>query len=235
MAGGGYAEYCIAPAPQCLPIPQGLSLAEAASLPETYFTVWINVFERGGLAPGECLLVQGGSSGIGVAAIQLASAMGCRVFATAGTAEKCAACLSLGAERAINYKEEDFFDIVLGLMQGRGADVILDMIGAEYFSREVSLLAEDGRLVLISCRGAKEAPLSLRELIQRRCLTITGSTLRNRSVEFKGSIAASLRKKVWPLFEAGRIKPVIYKTFSLENASEAHRLMESGVHIGKSS
>lgn len=232
VAGGGYAEYCAAPEPQCLPIPKGLTFAEASSLPEAYFTVWANVFERGRLSPGETFLMQGGSSGIGVAAIQLASAMGSRVFATAGSADKCFACEHLGAERAINYKKEDFVEIVKGLTGGRGADVILDVIGADYLTREVALLAEDGRLVMISNFGPKEAPLNLRELIARG-LTVTGSMLRTRSVAFKGAIAKALKNKVWPLLESRRIKPVVYKTFPLSAAPEAQRLMESSAHIGK--
>ena len=230
--GGGYAEYCIAPASNCLPIPKTLSALEAASLPETFFTVWTNVFDRARLQPGETLLVQGGSSGIGVAAIQIAHARGHRVFATAGSAEKCAACEKLGAERAINYKTEDFVEIVKASTAGKGVDVILDMVGGNYVPKEIKCLAEDGRMVFIASLGGVKAEIDIFE-IQRRRLVITGSTLRPRPVEFKGAIAKSLREKIWPLIEAGRIKPVVYKTFPLAQASEAHRLMESSQHIGK--
>jgi NADPH2:quinone reductase len=230
--GGGYAEYCVTPEVQALPVPKGLSMPEAASLPETFFTVWSNVYDRGRLAPGESLLVQGGTSGIGVTAIQMARATGNRVFATAGSEEKCAACLALGAEAAFNYKTQDFVEGVKTATGGKGVDVILDMAAGDFVPRELKALADDGRLVFIAfLRGAK-TELDVNELMRRR-LTLTGSTLRPRPVAFKGAIAASLRSRIWPLIEAGRIKPVIYKTFKLEQAAEAHRLMESSAHIGK--
>ncbi len=230
--GGGYAEYCVAPEGQALPVPKGLSLVEAAALPETFFTVWGNVYERGGFAPGETLLVQGGSSGIGVSAIQMAAATGNRVFATAGSDEKCAACVRLGAEKAFNYNTQDWSAEVLAATGGRGVDVILDMVGGDYVPRELKCIAEEGRLVFIAyLRGAK-AELGI-DVVMRRRLTITGSTLRPRPVEFKASLARKLRERIWPLIEAGRIKPEIYQTFPLEQAAEAHRLMESSQHIGK--
>ena len=232
VTGGGYAEFCVAPAEQCLPVPRGLTLIEAASLPETFFTVWSNVFDRGRLTPGESLLVQGGSSGIGVTAIQLARAFGNRVFATAGSPEKCAACERLGAERAINYRTEDFVAVAKSATGGRGVDVILDMIGGEYVPREIVALAEEGRLVLISTMGGAMAEIDLRAVMGRR-LSITGSTLRVRTPEFKGGIARALREKVWPLLERGTVKPIVHATFPLERASDAHRLMESSGHIGK--
>lgn len=232
VAGGGYAEYCTAPAPQCLPIPRGLTAVEAASLPETFFTVWTNVFERGRLIAGETLLVQGGASGIGVAAIQVARAFGCRVFATAGSPEKCAACECLGAERAVNYKTEDFAEVVTKATDGRGVDVILDMVGGDYVSREIKILAEDGRLVFISGLSSFAAQINILEIMQRR-LTLTGSRLRSRPVAFKGAIAQALLKNVWPLIEAEKVKPVVFRTFSLAAADDAHRLLESGAHIGK--
>lgn len=230
--GGGYAEYCVASAGQCLPIPGNLSEVEAASLPETFFTVWSNVFDRGRLAPGETLLVQGGSSGIGVTAIQMARALGHRVLATAGTDEKARACEALGAERCINYKSEDFVAEVKRLTDGRGADVILDMVAGDYVPREIRCLADDGRLVLIALLGGAAAQIPLDQVLVRR-LTITGSTLRPRPVAFKSAIASSLRQRIWPLLESGRIRPVIYRTFPLEQAADAHRLMESSTHIGK--
>ncbi len=230
--GGGYAQYCVTPAGQCLPVPKGLSLVEAASLPETFFTVWINVFDRAKLAPGETLLVQGGSSGIGVTAIQTARAFGNRVFATAGSAEKCAECEKLGAERAINYRSQDFVEVVKELTAGKGADVILDMVGGDYVPRELKCLATDGRLSIIAFLGGTRATLDMGDILYRR-LTITGSTLRPRSVEYKTQVAAALREKVWPLIEAGKIRPVIYQTFPLAEASKAHALMESSVHVGK--
>ena len=230
--GGGYAEYCVTPEVQALPIPKGLSPVEAASLPETFFTVWSNVYDRARLAPGESLLVQGGSSGIGVTAIQMAAAMGNRVFATAGSDEKCAACVTLGAEKAINYRTQDFAAELKAATGGKGVDVILDMVGGDYVPRELKCLADEGRLVFIASLGGAKAEIDIFE-IQRRRIVITGSTLRPRPVEFKGSIARSLREKIWPLIEAGKIKPVIYKTFPLAQAAEAHRLMESSQHIGK--
>ncbi len=230
--GGGYAEYCVAPEVQALPVPKGLSLVEAAALPETFFTVWGNVYERGKLAPGEALLVQGGSSGIGVSAIQMAAATGNRVFATAGSDEKCAACVCLGAEKAFNYRTQDWSAEVLAATGGKGVDVILDMVGGDYVPRELNCMAEEGRLVFIAyLRGAK-TELNI-DVVMRRRLTITGSTLRPRPVEFKAALARKLRERIWPLIEAGRIKPAIYKTFPLEQAAEAHRLMESSQHIGK--
>ena len=232
VQGGGYAEYCVAPAGQCLPLPKGLTALEGASLPENFFTVWSNVFDRCALSGSDTLLVQGGSSGIGVAAIQLASALGHRVFATAGSDEKARACEALGAERGINYRSEDFVAVVKELTGGKGVDVILDMVGGDYLPREIDCLAEDGRIGLIAVQGGTKAELDLGTLLRRR-LTVTGSTLRPRSVAFKTAIAQHLRETVWPLIEAGKIKPVIYKTFPLDKASEAHALMEASTHIGK--
>jgi NADPH2:quinone reductase len=232
VQGGGYAEYCVAPLQQCLPIPAGLTMLEAASLPETYFTVWSNVFDRAGMLPGETLLVQGGASGIGVAAIQIAAALGHRVFATAGSDMRCRATESLGAECGINYREEDFEQIVKSLTQGRGVDVILDMVAGEYVPREINSLADDGRLVIIALLGGVSSQLDMSQLLRRR-LTVTGSTLRPRSIAFKSAIAKQLLEKVWPLLEVKRIKPVIHRIYPLELASEAHVLMESGQHIGK--
>jgi len=226
--GGGYAEYCVAPEVQALPVPKGLSLIEAASLPETFFTVWGNVFDRGRLAPGETLLVQGGTSGIGVSAIQMAAAMGNRVFATAGSDDKVAACLRLGAAKAFNYKTQDFEKE----LQNETVNVVLDMVGGDYVPKELRCLAEDGRLVFIAFLRGMKTELDIM-LVMRKRLTITGSTLRPRPVAFKGAIANSLREKIWPLIERGRIRPEIYKTFPLEQAADAHRLMESSQHIGK--
>jgi NADPH2:quinone reductase len=232
VAGGGYAEYCAAPLQQCLPVPAGLSVLEAASLPETLFTVWSNVFDRGRLAGADTLLVQGGSSGIGVAAIQLAAALGHRVFVTAGSDAKCRACEALGAERAINYRTEDFVELVKSLTQGKGVDVILDMVGGDYLPREINCLADDGRLVLIALQGGSKSSIDLGQVLRRR-LSITGSTLRARPGTFKAAIAWRLRDQVWPLIEQGKIKPVIYQTFPLEQAAQAHALMESSSHVGK--
>src|SRR5690606_5170768 len=232
VQGGGYAEYCTAPVAQCLPIPKGLSALEAASLPETFFTVWSNVFDRGHLSPGETFMVQGGTSGIGVTAIQMAAALGHTVFATAGSDEKCRACEELGATRAINYKTEDFVEVVKEATNRKGVDVILDMVAGDYIQRQLSCLADDGRLVFIAMLGGGKAMVNFGPVLLRR-LTITGSTLRPRPVEFKAAIAAKLRERVWPLIEAGKIKPVVYKTFPLEQAAEAHALMESSAHIGK--
>lgn len=232
VQGGGYAEYCVAPAAQCLPIPRGLTLVQAASLPETFFTVWSNVFDRARLAPGESLLVQGGSSGIGVTAIQMAAALGHRVFATAGSAAKCAACTDLGASRAINYRSEDFVSVIKAETGGRGVDVILDMVAGDYVPRELESLADDGRLAIIALLGGAKTQVDLNQILRRR-LTITGSTLRPRPVEFKAAIAAQLRARIWPLLEEGRIKPVIYREFALEDAAAAHAMMESSEHVGK--
>ncbi len=232
VQGGGYAEYCAAPIAQCLPVPKGLSAVEAASLPETFFTVYSNVFDRARLSEGETLLVQGGTSGIGVTAIQLATAMGHRVFATAGSDDKCRACESLGAEKGINYRTEDFVEVVKAATGGKGVDVVLDMVAGDYLPREVSCLADDGRIVIIALLGGAKATVNLGDVLRRR-LTITGSTLRPRPVAFKAAIAASLKEKVWPLLEAGKIKPVIFKTFPLAQAAEAHTLMESSTHVGK--
>ena len=230
--GGGYAEYCVAPEVQALPLPKGLTPVQAASLPETFFTVWANVYDRARLAPGETLLVQGGSSGIGVTAIQMAAATGNRVFATAGSDEKCAACVRLGAEKATNYRTEDWSAEVLAATGGKGVNVILDMVGGDYVPRELKCLADDGRLVFIAYLRGPKAELNI-DAVMRKRLTISGSTLRPRPVEFKGHIARNLREKIWPLIESGRIKPEIYKTFPLEQAADAHRLMESSQHIGK--
>ena len=230
--GGGYAEYCVTPEVQALPVPKGFSMVEAASLPETFFTVWSNVYDRGRLAAGETLLVQGGSSGIGVTAIQMAKATGNRVFATAGSEEKCAACVRLGAEAAFNYKTQDFVAGVKAATGGKGVDVILDMAAGDFVPQELKALADDGRLVFIAFLRGMKTELDVNELMRRR-LTLTGSTLRPRPIAFKGAIAASLRSHIWPLIDAGKIKPVIYKTFPLEQAAEAHRLMESSAHIGK--
>ena len=229
LPGGGYAEYVATPAAHCLPVPEGMGLREAACLPETYFTVWSNVFQRGALKAGERFLVHGGSSGIGTTAIQLAHVMGARVFATAGSAEKCAACLSLGAERAINYREEDFVEV---LRAEGGADLILDMVGGDYIPRNVKTLADDGRLVQIAFLQAPKVELNFVHLMVRR-LTITGSTLRPQSVEAKARIASSLSEHVWPLLDAGRIGPVMDSEVPLEKASEAHARMESSAHVGK--
>ena len=232
VQGGGYAEYCAAPAPQCLPVPKGMTPIEAASLPETFFTVWSNVFDRAALKPGESFLVQGGSSGIGVAAIQMVKAFGHKVLATAGSPGKCEACVKLGADRAINYKTEDFVAAAKEATAGRGVDVILDMVGGDYIDRELKCLADDGRIVIIAFLGGAKATLYLSDILRRR-LTVTGSALRPRPVEFKGAIAKNLREKVWPLIEAGKIKAIIYETFPLAEATKAHALMESSRHIGK--
>ena len=240
VAGGGYAELCVAPVVQCLPVPQGLTDTEAASLPETFFTVWSNVFDRGHLQAGETLLIQGGSSGIGVTAIQMAKAAGATVIVTAGSDDKCQACLALGADHAINYKTTDFVAEVKRLTGGAGVDVILDMVAGDYVAREVEALAEDGRLVIIAVQGGVDSSVNA-GLVLRRRLTITGSTLRPRSVEFKGAIARALREKVWPALVSGRIKPVIHSVFDAvkpdgdlpSGAARAHALMESNQHIGK--
>ena len=232
VQGGGYAEYCAAPVAQCLPIPKGLSALEAASLPETFFTVYSNLFERAKLSGDETLLVQGGTSGIGVTAIQMAQAFGHKVWATAGSDDKCRACEALGAERGINYKSEDFVEVVKAATNGKGVDVIIDMVAGDYVGREISCLADDGRLVIIALLGGASGKVDFGQILRRR-LTITGSTLRPRPVAFKQMIADKLHQKVWPLIETGKIKPVIFKTFSLEQADQAHALMETSTHVGK--
>ncbi len=232
VAGGGYADFCTAPAPQCLPIPRGLDAIKAAAVPETFFTVWTNVFDRARLKAGESILIHGGSSGIGTTAIQLAREFGARVFATAGSAEKCAACVKLGAARAIDHRREDFVAVVQEATCGRGVDVILDMVGGSYINRNLKILALEGRLVQIAFLEGSKAEIDFAPLMMKR-LTVTGSTLRPRSVAEKGAIAKALREKVWPLIEAGKIGPVIFKTFPLAEAAAAHRLMESSSHIGK--
>ena len=232
IAGGGYAEFCVAPVGQCLPVPAGLSDVEAASLPETFFTVWSNVFDRGGLLRGETLLVQGGTSGIGVTAIQLAKAAGARVIATAGSDDKCAACVRLGADHAINYRTHDFVAEVKRLTGGQGANVVLDMVAGDYVARELQCLADDGRLVIIAVMGGVKSEIDAGAVLRRR-LVITGSTLRPRPVAFKSAIAASLRANVWPWLEAGRVRPVIHHVFPAAEAAAAHALMESNQHIGK--
>ena len=233
VAGGGYADLCVAPVGQCLPVPQGLSDIEAASLPETFFTVWSNVFDRGRLQAGESFLVQGGTSGIGVTAIQVAKAMGAgKVIATAGSDEKCQACLALGADHAINYRTQDFAEEAKKLTDGKGVDVILDMVAGGYIDREVKCVNEDGRIVIIAVQGGTKSEFNA-GLVLRRRISITGSTLRPRPVAFKAAIAQSLRKNVWPLIESGRIKPVIHATFPAAQAAQAHALMESNQHVGK--
>ncbi|MEJ8840565.1 NAD(P)H-quinone oxidoreductase [Ramlibacter sp. AN1133] len=233
VAGGGYAQLCVAPVGQCLPVPKGLSDIEAASLPETFFTVWSNVFDRGRLQPGESFMVQGGTSGIGVTAIQLAKAMGAgKVIATAGSDDKCKACVDLGADHAINYKTQDFAEEAKKLTDGKGVDVILDMVAGGYIDREVKCVNEDGRIVIIAVQGGTKSEFNA-GLVLRRRITITGSTLRPRPVAFKAAIAQSLAKNVWPLIEAGRIKPVIHSTFPAAEAAKAHALMESNQHVGK--
>jgi len=232
VAGGGYAEYCVAPAEQCLPVPDGLDLVQAASLPETFFTVWSNVFDRGQLKGGERFLVHGGSSGIGVTAIQMAKAWGAEVFATAGSAEKCRACQELGADLAVNYREADFVEAIKAATGGAGVDVILDMVGGDYIAKNLALLAPDGRLCFIAFLHGPKAEVNFLPVLVKR-LTIGGSTLRPRPVAFKAAIARNLEDKVWPLIAQGRIKPVVHQTFALAEAAEAHRVMESSAHIGK--
>ncbi|RYH43110.1 MAG: NAD(P)H-quinone oxidoreductase [Alcaligenaceae bacterium] len=232
VAGGGYAEYCVAPAVQCLPIPDGLSDIEAAGLPETYFTVWSNVYDRGRLSEGETLLVHGGASGIGTTAIQLAHALGHKVYTTVGSDERVAAVRALGADAGINYKTQDFVAEVKALTDGRGVDVILDMVAGDYLDRDIKALADDGRIVIIALLGGAKATINADQLLRRR-LTITGSTLRPRDVNFKAAIARALRERVWPLFAAGKLKPVVHATFTLDKADQAHAMMESGEHIGK--
>jgi NADPH2:quinone reductase len=232
VIGAGYAEYCAIPEGQCLPVPENLTMIEAASLPETFFTVWSNVFDRAKLQPGESLLVHGGSSGIGVTAIQMAKALGNTVYVTAGSEDKLRFCEKLGADHAINYKTESFKDVILKLTDNKGVDVILDMIGGDYTPDNIKCLANDGRLVQINTMKGKEVKLDLAEVMRKR-LIITGSMLRSRDVEFKSAIARNLEEHIWPLLASGKIKPVIYKTFTAEDAAEAHRLMESSEHMGK--
>ncbi|PPA76504.1 NAD(P)H-quinone oxidoreductase [Achromobacter spanius] len=232
VAGGGYAEYCVAPVAQCLPIPKGLSDVEAAGLPETYFTVWSNVFDRGRLSEGEILLVHGGASGIGTTAIQLARAMGNRVFATVGSDDRARAVEALGAEKGINYKTQDFVKEVMDATDGRGVDVILDMVAGDYIARDMQCLADDGRIVIIAQLGGSRADVDTSQVMRRR-LTITGSTLRPRPIAFKGAIARALREQAWPLLEKGAIKPIVHATFPLAEASKAHAMMEGGENIGK--
>ena len=233
VTGGGYAEYCAAAAPLCLPVPGGLAAAEAAALPETFFTVWTNVFDRARLAAGESILVHGGSSGIGTTAVQLARAFGATVYVTAGSKAKCDACLALGADAAVRYRDEDFVERIGALTGGRGVDVVLDMVAGDYFARNLKCLAVEGRLVIIAVqRGPKIGELDVLPIMLKR-LTVTGSTLRPRSVEQKAAIARALEAKVWPLLEAGKVKPIVHSRFPLSDAAGAHRLMESGEHIGK--
>lgn len=232
IAGGGYAQFCVAPVVQCLPVPKGFSDIEAASLPETFFTVWSNVFDRGRLQAGEVLLIQGGSSGIGVTAIQLAKAFGATVIVTAGSDDKCQNCLELGADHAINYKTHDFVAEVKRLTGDKGADVVLDMVAGDYVAREIECLAEDGRIVIIAVQGGVKAEFNA-GLVLRRRLTITGSTLRPRPESFKAAIAKSLREQAWPLLEAGKVRPIIHSVFPAADAAKAHELMESNQHTGK--
>ncbi|WP_142849840.1 NAD(P)H-quinone oxidoreductase [Telmatospirillum sp. J64-1] len=232
VTGGGYAEYCTAAASCCMPIPEGFDMEKAAALPETYFTVWHNVFQRARLKEGESLLIHGGSSGIGTTAIQLAKAFGATVYATAGSPEKCEACEKLGADQAINYRLEDYVEVIQAVTDGRGVDVILDMVGGDYIPRNIKCLAMDGRLVSIAFLKGSKAEINLMPVMLKR-LTLTGSTLRPQSVAAKAAIAAELRQKVWPLLDAGDVAPIIYATFPLDQAAEAHRLMESSDHIGK--
>ncbi len=232
VAGGGYAQYCEAPAEQCLPIPRGFSMVEAAAIPETFFTVWVNLFDRGKLKAGETVLVHGGSSGIGTTAIQMAKAFGARVLATAGSAEKCRACETLGAERGINYREEDFVAVAKELTGGKGVELIIDIVAGDYIVRNFETLAVEGRLVQVGVQKGQKAEIPIRHIMQKR-LTWTGSTLRNRPIAEKGEIAKALKENIWPLFESGKIKPVIFKTLPLDKAAEAHKLMEASAHIGK--
>ena len=236
VAGGGYAELCVAPVVQCLPVPKGWTDADAATLPETFFTVWSNVFERGRLQKGETLLVQGGSSGIGVTAIQLGKALGVTVIVTAGSDDKCKACLELGADHAINYRTTDFVAAVKTITGGKGVDVVLDMVAGDYVAREIDCLAEDGRLVIIAVQGGVKSEINA-GLVLRKRLTVTGSTLRPRPIAVKAAIAKALREKVWPLLESGAIKPIVHSTFAAvgqpSGAAQAHTLMESNQHIGK--
>ncbi|QEM05822.1 NAD(P)H-quinone oxidoreductase [Mucilaginibacter rubeus] len=232
VTGGGYAEYCNASADQCLPIPANLSFPEAASLPETFFTVWSNVFDRGNLQPGQSLLVHGGSSGIGVTAIQMAKALGSSVYVTAGSDEKCSFCEQLGADKAINYKTTDFKDAIKSLTNGTGVNVILDMIGGNYMPGNIDSLAGEGRLVMINAMNGREVQLDLGKVMAKR-LIITGSMLRSRETAFKAAIAQNLEQKIWPLLTSGKIRPIVYKTFDAGEAAVAHKLMESSTHTGK--
>jgi putative PIG3 family NAD(P)H quinone oxidoreductase len=232
VAGGGYAEFCAVPAPQCLPAPREMDLTHAAAIPETTFTVWTNVFERGRLTKGESILIHGGSSGIGTTAIQLAHALGARVFATAGSAEKCAACESIGAEKAINYRETDFVAAIKQATGGRGVDVVLDMVAGDYVQRNIEVLAMDGRLVMIGRQGGVKSEIDVMPILRKR-LILTGSTLRTRSVEEKGALAQAVHQHVWPLFESGAVRVLVHRTFPLREAAAAHRLMESSAHVGK--
>jgi len=232
VTGGGYAEYCVAPAPQCLPLPPGMDIVTAAAIPETFFTVWTNVFQRGRLQRGESLLVHGGSSGIGTTAIQLAVARGSRVFATAGSAEKCVACERLGAERGINYRDADFVAVVREATGGHGVDVVLDMVGGDYFARNLDALAVEGRLVEIATLHGVKAEVNIQAIMGRR-LTITGSTLRPRPIADKAAIAVELQREVWPLLASGAVRPIVHARFPLREAAAAHRMMESSAHIGK--
>jgi NADPH2:quinone reductase len=232
VSGGGYAEYCTAPVPQCLPVPQGLGMVEAAALPETFFTVWQNVFDRARLKGGETILIHGGSSGIGTTSIQMAKAMGARVLATAGTDEKCAACVKIGADRAFNYNTQDFVEATLAATNKKGADVILDMVGGKYFERNIAALAIEGRLSVIALLGGRDAKIDL-GLVLRKRLTVVGSVLRARPIAEKGAVAVSLRREIWPFIAAGKIKPVIDSTFPLADAAKAHARMETSAHVGK--
>jgi NADPH2:quinone reductase len=232
VAGGGYAQYCVAPVPQCLPVPKGMTAVQAASLPETFFTVWSNVFDRGQLKAGETLLIQGGTSGIGVTAIQLAKAFGATVITTAGSDDKCVACTQLGADHVINYRTQDFVEEIARITAKRGVDVILDMVAGDYLAREVRCLAEDGRIVIIAVQGGINSEVNA-GLVLRKRLTITGSTLRIRSVSFKGAIATELHANVWPLLESNKVRTVIHAVLPAAEAAAAHALMEAGHHIGK--
>jgi len=232
LSGGGYATYCVAPAQQCLPVPKGLTMIEAAAIPETFFTVWDNLFTRGGLSDGETVLIHGGSSGIGTTAIQLARTFGARVFVTAGSAEKCQACETLGAERAINYHEENFVAVMKEITDGNGVDLVLDMVAGDYVERNLNVLSKGGRLVQIAVQKGTKAEIAV-HLIMIKQIVFTGSTLRPRSVDEKAVIAQSLAKNVWPVIEAGTVKPLIHSTFSLLDASVAHALMDTSAHIGK--
>jgi NADPH2:quinone reductase len=232
LPGGGYAEYAVAAAPLCLPVPRGLTMVEAAALPETYFTVWTNLFDRGRCKAGDNVLIHGGTSGIGTTAIQLATALGARVYATAGSDDKARACERLGAVRGINYRTEDFVEVIRRDTLGKGVDVILDMVGGDYFDRNLQVAAVEGRLVIIAMLGGSRAELKLNTLLMKR-LTVTGSTLRSRTVEEKAAVADAVRSNVWPLLVSGRVRPVIHATFPLAEAAAAHALMESSNHIGK--